>query len=532
VRARARFRLAGLLAGAAAASANAAPSSDAARLRELVRAYRSAHEAAIVRELADLLAIPNVASDSANIERNAEAISRALERRGVRAERLAVPGAPPAVYGELAAPGARRTVVFYAHYDGQPVTPADWSGDPWKPVLRDRPPRDGGLAIPASAPPARIDPEWRIYARSASDDKAPIVGLLAALDALRAAGRGPSVNVKFFFEGEEEAGSPHLADILSRHVDRLRADAWLLCDGPVDPSRRMQLFFGARGITDVEMTLYGPARPLHSGHYGNWAVNPISELARLLASMRDDEGRILVSGFADDVRPITDAERRALEEVPRNDEALRRELLLGRTEGGGAPLLEQLLLPAMNVRGIAGGAVGARAANAIPTSATASIDFRLVPDQTPERVQRRIEEHLTRLGYEIVREDPSPALRGSRPRVARLVWGPGYPAARTPLDAPASLAVTRAAEEATGSPVLRLPTLGGSIPMYLFADILKAPVVGVPVVNHDNNQHAADENLRLQNLWDAIELYATLMTRLEADWPPGAARAGAAGPRR
>ena len=226
-----------------------------------VRAWRAAHEVEIVRELADLLAIPNVASDSANIERNAEAIRAAYARRGIAMELLRSPGAPPAVFGERRVPGASRTIVFYAHYDGQPVVPAQWTGEPWKPVLRDKSLRDGGREIAWDGIKVPLDPEWRVYARSASDDKAPIVGLLAALDALSAAGRAPTANLKFFFEGEEEAGSPHLERILRDHADKLRGDLWLLLDGPVHQTRRMALFFGARGVTDVEMTVYGPSRP-------------------------------------------------------------------------------------------------------------------------------------------------------------------------------------------------------------------------------------------------------------------------------
>ena len=493
-------------------------SNEAAAVRASVRSYRKAHEVEVLRELAGLLEIPNVSSDSASIERNAEAIVQAYGRRGVRMELLRVPGAPPVVYGELPAPGAKRTVIFYAHYDGQPVRPSDWTGDPWKPVLRDGPLRDGGKEIPWNGLAAPLSPEWRLYGRSASDDKAPIVGLLAALDALRAAGRTPSVNLKFFFEGEEEAGSPHLESLLSANADRLRGDLWLLFDGPVHQTRRMALYFGARGVADVEITVYGPRRPLHSGHYGNWAVNPIAALVRLLGTMRDDEGRILVSGFSDDVRAPTAAEKRALAAAPPVDEELRRSLLLGRTEGEGAPLLDRLMLPALNLHGIAGGAVGPAATNSIPTEAVASIDIRLVPNQTPGRVRERIEEHVRRQGFTVVNEEPSAEMRLSHPRIAKLVWGAGYPASRTDMDLPVSRAVIRTVEEDRGEPIVNLPTLGGSIPMYLFAEILRAPVVGVPIANHDNDQHAANENLRLQNLWDGIEVYGALMARLGGVW--------------
>jgi acetylornithine deacetylase/succinyl-diaminopimelate desuccinylase-like protein len=505
----------------AAVLSGAAPDAGG-ELRAAVRSYRAAHEAEIVHELAGLLSIPNVASDRENIGRNAEAIVRAFERRGVRLELLRVADAPPAVYGELPAPGAKSTVIFYAHYDGQPVRPADWSGDPWKPVLRDGALRDGAKEVAWNDLPAPIPPEWRVYARSASDDKAPIIGLLAALDALKAAGRRATVNMKFFFEGEEEAGSPHLEALLRENAARLRADLWLLLDGPVHQTRRMSLYFGARGVQDLEITLFGPARPLHSGHYGNWAVNPIAALVTLLSGMRDDEGRIRVAGFSDDVRPLSDAEKRALGEAPRVDESLLDTFALGRTEGGGAALLEQIMLPALNLHGIAGGGVGPTATNSIPTEATASIDFRLVPDQTPAGVRERIEEHVRRQGYTIVHERPSAQALRAHARVAWLAWGAGYPASRTPMDLPVSRAVIRAAQEGSGGPIVALPMLGGSIPMYLFADLLKTPVIGVPIANHDNDQHAANENLRLQNLWDGIEVYAALMVRLAPLWKAGA----------
>jgi acetylornithine deacetylase/succinyl-diaminopimelate desuccinylase-like protein len=483
-------------------------------LVQKVRAYRQANEVPILKELVDLVAIPNLAGDAVRIRENAAAIAAMLERRGVATRLLEVDGAPPAVYGELRAAGAARTVVFYAHYDGQPVEPARWTGDPWRPVLRDGRLEDGAREVPSASWKAPLGPEWRLYGRSASDDKAPIVGLMAALDALRAAGAAPSVNLKFLFEGEEEAGSPHMEALLAAHAALLKADAWLLCDGPVHQTRRMQLYFGARGITDVEVTLYGPVRPLHSGHYGNWAPNPAAALAHLLAGLRDQGGRVLIPGFYDDVRPVTDAERRALAEVPPVDEDLKREFGLGATEGEGSPVAERILLPALNVRGLASGTVGAGAANAIPAEATASIDFRLVPDQTPAMVRERFESHLRSLGFAVIRETPDAATRRAHPQLVKLAWGPGYPAARTALDLPVSRAVARAVEEAAGGPVIRMPTLGGSVPMRLFQDKAGSPIIGLPIVNHDNNQHAANENLRLQNLWDGIEVYAMVMSGL------------------
>jgi acetylornithine deacetylase/succinyl-diaminopimelate desuccinylase-like protein len=498
--------------------AAAGAGTDPATLRAQVRAYRAAHEQAIVRELADFAALPNVAVERRDIVRNAQFLLEMLTRRGLHGQLLTAGDSPPAVYAELPSPAARRTVVFYAHYDGQPVTRAEWKSDPWKPVLRTGALASGARDVDLAAA-APLDPEWRLYARAASDDKGPIVAMLTALDALRASGQTPSVNLKFFFEGEEEAGSPHLQAILDRYHDLLHADAWVLADGPVHPSRRMQICFGARGVTDVELTLYGAVRPLHSGHYGNWAPNPAALLAQLLAGLRAADGTIRIDGFASDVRPLTASERQAVIAMPAVESALQSELGLAWTEGGGESLQELLMRPALNVRGVRSGQVGAEARNAIPTEATASIDFRLVPDQTPERVRRQFEAQLRKDGYFLLSEEPDLPTRRAHPRIVRLRWGSGYPAARTSMDLPASRAVVRAVEDGLGAAVVRVPMLGGSIPIHLFTQTLSVPVIIVPTVNHDNNQHAADENLRLQNLWDAIEVFSGLFGRVGVVWP-------------
>jgi acetylornithine deacetylase/succinyl-diaminopimelate desuccinylase-like protein len=491
---------------------------DPARVRSEVRAYREAREAGIIRELTDLLAIPNNASDAVNIRRNAAHLIGMLERRGITARLLEVEGSPPAVYGELMTPGADRTVMFYAHYDGQPVDSARWSSSPWTPLLRSRALFDGGQVIPFPAEGQRVDPEARVYARSASDDKSPIVAMLTALDALRASGVPPSVNLKFFFEGEEEAGSGHLGAMLRAHADQLKADVWLFMDGPVHQTRRPMVDFGVRGVTGLNLIVYGPTRPLHSGHYGNWAPNPNALLTNLLASMRDMDGRITIDGYYDDVRPMSAAERQAIADVPEADQQLRREFGLAATEAGNAPLLERLMLPAFNIGGLQGGLTGNGGANLIGTQSSAYVDMRLVPDQTPERVRQLVEAHIAKQGFHIVRQAPDSATRQRYPRIVQVTWEEGYPALRTPMDLPVSRAVVRTAEQALGQPIIQLPTSGASLGIYHFDEVLKTPLIFVPMVNHDNNQHGQDENLRVQNLWDGIELIAGLMARLGFEW--------------
>jgi acetylornithine deacetylase/succinyl-diaminopimelate desuccinylase-like protein len=344
--------------------------------------------------------------------------------------------------------------------------------------------------------------------------------MMTALDALRASGRAPSVNIKFLFEGEEEAGSTHLEQILERNRDALSGDVLLLCDGPVHQSGRQQIQLGVRGVSSLELTVYGATRALHSGHYGNWAPNAGVMLANLIASMRDDDGRILIAGFYDDVRPMSAAERRTIALVPPIDSSLRRSFGLARTEANDAPLAERLMRPALNVRGISYGSVGAQAANVISTEARASFDFRLVPNETPEHVRELVNAHLRRKGYFVTTDSVTTAMRLAHARIARVQWnGGGYPASRTDMSLPVVHAVVRAATSAIGERPIVLPTMGASAPNYMFERALHVPVIILPIANYDDNQHAANENLRVQNLWDGIELYAGIMAELgRVDW--------------
>ena len=485
-----------------------------------VRAWREQHEVEIVRELDSLLAIPNNASDMPNIRRNAELLRAMLARRGVAARILDNGAFPPAVFGELKAAGATRTLLVYAHYDGQPVDPRDWATPPYQPVLRAKPGANNALSAILPMPEhGRFDPESRIYARSASDDKAPIVAMLAALDAMRANGITPSVNVKFFFEGEEEAGSEHLKELLTRYKNILGGDAWLIVDGPVHQSRKQLLSFGVRGTVGLEITTYGPARALHSGHYGNWAPNPGMLMVELLASLRDAEGNILIDHFMDDVVPPTAAEIAAVRALPPIDSQLRHDLLIARSEANNAALAERIMLPALNLRGIRTGSVAPTATNAIAAEAHASIDFRLVPNQTPAHIKEWLDAHLTKRGWWVTHDSVTAAMRLAHPRVVRLEWEEGYPATRTSMELPVSLALRAVISEAKGYPVLVSPTSGASLGQYIFTEVLHAPTISLPIVNHDNDQHAKNENLRLQNLWDGIETLAAVMANLGHAWP-------------
>jgi acetylornithine deacetylase/succinyl-diaminopimelate desuccinylase-like protein len=488
-----------------------------AQVAQEVRDYRLNNEDRIVRELAEFLSIPNLASDTPNIQKNARRLVEMLEARGIETHLLLIPGRGPVVFGKLASEQATRTVIFYAHYDGQPVDASAWTdGKPFEPALRTAAIEAGGKKIPFPAnsleKPAHYNDDWRIYARSSSDDKSPILMLLAALDALRAKKIPLAVNLKLILDGEEEAGSPNLERVINVHKNLLAADLLISADGPVHPSGKPQICFGNRGVFDFGITVYGPVRALHSGHYGNWAPNPAFQLARLLASMKDENGRVLVDGYYDDVAPLGPLEQKALAELPENDADLEREYGIAKPEGGGRKLVELIQLPSLNIRGIRSAYVGEQSQNIIPDRAEASFDARLVKGEDPRKKFEQIVSFIRKQGFYVTTREPTMAERMQHPRIASVVYYSGYPASRTAMNLPAAKKVVEIVEGAAG-PAVKMPTLGGSLPMYIFENI-GLPVVVVPIVNYDNHQHSSDENVRLGHLWRGMEIYAALLAGL------------------
>ncbi len=481
-----------------------------------IREYRTANEHRLLRDFVEILSIPNVASDTPNIYRNANYLMGLMKESGLDPRLLtaADKNTPPVIYGEWLTPDAKQTLIIYAHYDGQPTDPKQWTGsEPWVPMLRSAPLEKGGATIPFPKTGEKINPEWRLYGRSASDDKAGVFAILKAFESLKAKNIQPTVNIKFLFEGEEEAGSPHLREIISANKDLLKADAFIVCDGPVHQSGRKQVVFGVRGVTSVDLTVYGANRSLHSGHYGNWSPNPALTLAKLLSSMKDERGNITVKGWADDVEPLGPVEKRAISEAPKYDEELKRQLGITYTEGGGKSLLDLINLPSLNIDGMKSGDVGALARNVIPATANAVLDLRLVKGNDQLRQVKKLRKHIESQGFYVLDHDPTETERLAHPFIAKFIHlKGGYNAQRTRMDLPICLRVIDAVQAASKEPVVRMPTLGGSLPLSIISDTLNIPTITVPIANYDNNQHAENENIRLQNLWDGIEIFASLMT--------------------
>jgi acetylornithine deacetylase/succinyl-diaminopimelate desuccinylase-like protein len=482
-------------------------------LHAKVRDWRTAHEPAILRDFMQLLALPNVATNIGDVDRNAQYLLRQLRARGFQTRLLrAAADTPASVFGERRTPGASRTVIFYAHYDGQPVGQKGWIIAPFAPSLR--------TALPQAQPvdwthrSTAINPDWRLYGRSTGDDKGSIQAMLSALDALQAAGIQPSVNIKLLYEGEEEQGSPHFAAIVASNLQLLRGDLLIMGDGPMHQSGRQMVNFGNRGIASLTLTVYGATRPLHDGHYGSWAPSPAVMIAHLLASLRDEDGHILIAHFYDDVTAVSPADQAALAAMPPIEAELQQKLGLAR-HVGPARLADGYLQPTLNVRAIHVGDEGPSAANALATHADASLDFRLAPGETPQHTRELLEGFLAAQGWFIVRSDPDLRTRLAHTRIVKVIWDQGAATAtKTALDLPASRAVVASIARTVGYQPIVLPLVGASSGMADIVDQLHVPMAGVSIANYDDNQHAENENLRLGNLWDGIEVYAGLVADL------------------
>lgn len=485
------------------------------------RAWIKKEGPAILSTYAELLSIPNHASDLPNIRKNANLIKDLFSKRGFNMQFLELDGAPPVVYGERKVPQAQRTLCFYVHYDGQPVDPSTWTNAPFQPVLYSNALFKGGQPISFPKPGETINEDWRIYARSASDDKAPIIALMAAIDALKADNIAYTSNIKLFFDGEEESSSPHMKIYLDKYHTLLDdITVWLLCDGPVFQTGDPSLKFGGRGITSMELTVYGASRPLHSGHYGNYAPVPGQMLAELIASMKDAKGNVLIDGYYDTVEPLSEFEKAQLKRIPNIESKLKEDLELVYTEGDGQTLFERLLLPSLVVKGLWSGNVGKLARNVVPNVAIATLDMRLVKGNDPSQMMDLVEKHIRNQGWHIVYQDPDHETRMKYPKIIKVDRDKdGFPAAKVPMDHPDILPIIESVKQFTNDKLVLLPSEGGSNGIFtLIFDGLKKPGISVNIVNHDNNQHAEDENVRIGNLWYGIDLMAVLMTMP----PPGA----------
>jgi len=464
-------------------------------------------------EYLELLSIPNDAVNPADIQKNTDWLEQAFRKRGFTTQQLPNKG-KPMLFAEWPnqKPGAK-TILFYMHMDGQPVVDKEWSQpSPWKPVVKKRNAQGKWEIVSTDllfATP--LDPDLRVFARASSDDKGPIMMFLAAFDGLRQASADPAFNVKVLLDSEEEKGSPSIPAVVTANKELLKSDAIVIHDGPRHASERPTLIFGNRGASRVTLVVYGPKQPLHSGHYGNYAPNPAIRLSRLIASMKDDNGRVTIPGYYDRVK-LTDAEKKILADTGDDEAAIRRRLGIRTAETVGGSLQEAIQFPSLNVRGMAAASVGDKASNIVPHQAIAEFDLRTTPESPPDYLFGLLKKHVEGQGYHLVTGEPTDQDRATYDKLASLSMGSAGRAVRTPLDSPlgkwayASLKQT----SSSGEPV-RIRMMGGSVPTDSLVEILGAPFVIVPLVNGDNNQHTFDENMRVGHYVEGIRAISGML---------------------
>jgi acetylornithine deacetylase/succinyl-diaminopimelate desuccinylase-like protein len=484
----------------------AAPSADVLRVRE----WRTRNERQILGELMQLVAVPNLAANRADIARNADLLTSMFEKRGFTVSRWETRGSP-IVFARRDAASPRGTVLFYMHYDGQPTNANEWTlGAPFSPAAF-----NGTTRVDLQSGTGPVDPNVRIYGRSASDDKGPIVAFLAAVDGLIAAKATIPWSIRVVLEGEEEAGSANFDAAMKAHAGDVKSDLAIVVDSPRHPSGLPTVFYGSRGTFTATVTVYGAIGDLHSGNYGNFVTDPGMALARLLASMKDARGNVTIKNFYDGVEPLSPAEERAIDEIPNVDAKLLEQFGLARAEHPDSRIEVQHNRPTLSVTGIESGAVHAGTRAAIPASAAARIEMRLVKGLSAETQLERLAAHIGEQGFHVVATgatEPDAATRRKYPLIARVVRSSiGFPTGKTSMDNPGT-AVAVAAIRSLDQRVARLPTIGGSLPFATFTDTLALPTIGLAVVNFDNNQHAVNENIRVGHFWEAIDIFAALLT--------------------
>jgi len=448
--------------------------------------------------------------------KNIEWMTAAFEKRGFRTETLPTPSVP-VFFAEKKVDDRLPTVLFYMHFDGQPVDPSKWQQkDPFVPVLKAQ--NDAGEWEPRAYPAdnAPWDPEWRVFARAAADDKGPVIMFLSALDLLEKQQIKPTFNIKMLLDGEEERGSKGLIATLPTYKEKYAADALIIMDGPIHPSNRPTLTFGCRGIASGALTVYGPKVPQHSGHFGNYAPNPVFRMAHLLASMKDESGRVLIEGFYDGIE-LDEKTRAILAAVPDDETQIRARLGIAEPEKVGQNYQESLQFPSLNVRGIAAGWIGRQTRTIVPDKVTAQIGIRLVKESDGDRLLHLVRQHIEKQGYYVLDREPTDAERLRYPKICTFVAAKSVNAFRTPLDSDVGEWLARALENAHGEAPVRIRTMGGTVPVTPIIESLGIAAVIVPMVNMDNNQHSPNENLRLGNLFDGIKTCYGILT---TEWRP------------
>lgn len=464
-------------------------------------------------QLKELLAIPNDAHYPKDIERNVQWCEEHFAKRGFSTQRLETKAAPLLLAERKVEITDAKTVLIYLQVDGQPVDPEFWfQENPYEASLKKQGEQGGWEAMNwATLEDGKIDPEWRIFARSTSDSKGAVNMFLTAIDLMNDQEELPNFNMKVIMDFEEEMGSPNLPQAVVDYKAALASNMLIIFDGPRHIANRPTLTFGARGISEISLKVFGPIFPQHSGHYGNWSPNPAVRLSQLIASMKDENERVTIPGFYDGIT-ISKEVKAVLDAVPDHEDYINNRLGVAKGTGVAPTYQESLQYPSLNVRGFSSGWVGKEARTIVPATATAEIDIRLVLESEPDRLINLVREHIVDQGYYVIDRKPTSRERAMHERICQFNSSTSYLAFRTDFDSEVGLWLDRALTKAFGETPIKQRTSGGSIPISPFVNELGIPAVTVPTVNRDNNQHSPNENIRIGNYVDGIKTIHRILT--------------------
>jgi acetylornithine deacetylase/succinyl-diaminopimelate desuccinylase-like protein len=425
-------------------------------------------------ELFVLLRQPSISAQNQGVTECARLLQGQMEAIGIPARILAT-GGHPVVYGELKSDGATRTVLVYGHYDVQPADPIElWNSPPFEPTIRD----------------------GRIYGRGTGDNKGQFFAHLKAVEAVLKVQRKLPVNLKFLFEGEEEIGSRSLRGFIEKNRTLLSADYCYCSDGGMHHGDQPTIVCGVRGILYVEISITGANRDVHSGNLGAYVPKPAWRLVQFLSSLLDDEGRVRVKGFYDAVLPPNEVERQAIAKIPFDLQILRSLGVSEEPKPGEPSFPERVMFhPTMNICGLTSGYGGPGMKTIVPHTASAKIDMRLVVNQDPDDIFQKFTAHAREQGFGDL-------------AIERL--GGFYPS-RTPITHPLGRAAAEAVRKGFAKEPLLVPCMGGSDPDYYFTRVLGIPRVNVPYAPHDENNHAPNENIKVEGFLCGIKTTAAFL---------------------
>ena len=458
----------------------------------------------------EILSIPNDANQLDDIELNVRWCEERFTDRGFITKRIATPEAP-LLLAEKTFSKANETVLIYLQIDGQPVDPSRWfQKNPYEPVLKKQN-TEGHWEIIDWSNIINYKDDWRIFARSTSDAKGPVVMFLNAMDVLKEKKLVPNFNIKVIMDFEEELGSPNLPAAVNSNRKILSADHLIIFDGPKHRSGKPTLTFGARGISTIKLTIHGPLTAQHSGHFGNYVPNPALRMAKLLSSMKDDDGVVIIPGFYDGIS-IDSKTKQILDRFPHDQEEFMKTLQIGDLDKVGDNYQESIQFPSLNIRGMQSGWIDEKVRTIIPAWARAEIDIRLVLESDPVRLINLVKKHIEKNGYFVIDREPTEEERIGNPKVATFTHKISYQSFRTDMETKVGKWLRRAIIKGFKADPIRIRMSGGSIPISPFVNTLDIPAVTVPTVNRDNNQHSPNENIRLGDYRNGIKTILAILT--------------------